>query len=527
MPASPPPPVTPDGRYIVVRGRLWRCSDPTLRQFERQALVDALMRARRDVRDAGRGGDADALRNARARVDAAKQGLGERGPVWWNDGAPDENRRMAKNSSYADWWRAVEQDGDQGMTNYRAERLEWDDEVLGAIDLPGGRLRMTRGVGSGLASRAGDPPGVFWALGDRGPNCKVKVATKRYGVDALRHLVEMDGAKIMPLLEHGPALARLRVDGGRVVRETLLPVRDASGRPVGGLPVPASSAAEDEPIYGLDGAALGTDPSGVDSEGVAALADGGFWIGDEYGPSLLRLDAEGRVVVRWTPDGCAHLFAGAAYPVADALPALAAARRLNRGFEAIALSSDERRLLLAFQSPLAHPDRDAHETSRNVRIWRIDARTGALDAEWAYRLEPAAAFRRDMAEGDFEQKDVKVSEMVMLGGDAVLILERGSKSTKLYRVELVPELATPLSLRDPATRPTLEQMDDAALAAAGVAPLPKTLILDTDDVPELPADLEGAVVLSPTELLLVNDNDFGVEGVETEFWRVTFDAPLA
>ena len=47
-----------------------------------------------------------------AGVDAAKRGLGERGPVWWNDGAPDENRRMARNSSYADWWRAAEQHGE-------------------------------------------------------------------------------------------------------------------------------------------------------------------------------------------------------------------------------------------------------------------------------------------------------------------------------------------------------------------------------------------------------------------------------
>ena len=105
---SPAAVPTPDGRYLVVRGRLWRRSNPALQATERQALVDELMQARRAVREALRTGDSHALRQARARVDAAKQGLGERGPVWWNDGAPDLNRRMAANTVYADWWRTVQ-----------------------------------------------------------------------------------------------------------------------------------------------------------------------------------------------------------------------------------------------------------------------------------------------------------------------------------------------------------------------------------------------------------------------------------
>lgn len=100
-------PVTPDGRYFVVEGRLWRTSNPALTEDERQALVDRLMRARRQVGVAKKAGDLDAERAARADVDAAKRGLGERGPVWWLDGAPDFNRRMAKNTPYADWFSSI------------------------------------------------------------------------------------------------------------------------------------------------------------------------------------------------------------------------------------------------------------------------------------------------------------------------------------------------------------------------------------------------------------------------------------
>lgn len=102
------PPITPDGRYIVVRGRLWRASNPALDAEARARLVEELMHARRAVRQALGRDDADALRHARARVDAAKVALGERGPVWWTDGAPDLNRHLARTTGYADWYAAIE-----------------------------------------------------------------------------------------------------------------------------------------------------------------------------------------------------------------------------------------------------------------------------------------------------------------------------------------------------------------------------------------------------------------------------------
>ena len=97
-------PTTPDGRYFVVRGRLWRCSNPALPDDVRERQVRKLMRARRDVGTARRTADPDLMRRARRRVQEAKVALGERGPVWWDDGAPDYNRKMVENTPYARWW---------------------------------------------------------------------------------------------------------------------------------------------------------------------------------------------------------------------------------------------------------------------------------------------------------------------------------------------------------------------------------------------------------------------------------------
>jgi hypothetical protein len=95
-------PITPDGRYFVVKGRLWRLSNSHLSLATRKALTAQLMTARRAVRDAV--GKPELLAQARRRVDHAKRSLGERGPVWWNDQAPDYNRRAVKNTPYALWY---------------------------------------------------------------------------------------------------------------------------------------------------------------------------------------------------------------------------------------------------------------------------------------------------------------------------------------------------------------------------------------------------------------------------------------
>ena len=65
------------------------------------------MAARRAIRDAKQDADREAEAAAHRAVDEAKQSLGERNPVWWNDGAPDLNRHMAKNTPYADWYAKI------------------------------------------------------------------------------------------------------------------------------------------------------------------------------------------------------------------------------------------------------------------------------------------------------------------------------------------------------------------------------------------------------------------------------------
>ena len=346
--------------------------------------------------------------------------------------------------------------------------LRWRDPPLGEVETPRGPMRLTLGVGSALARRQGDPPGRVWGLGDRGPNLKTMTAIKRYGLDHLAPLQDLPGAKVLPLPHFQPALAELQVGRERVALVRTLPLRTPDG-PLSGLAIPGSAEAAMEPTFDLAGRPLAPDPAGVDTEGLAALADGGFWVSDEYGPSILRVDAEGVVRARWTPPGAGR-------------------RRLNRGFEGLAMSADERWLYVLFQSALEgdHP--------MQTRIWTLDARDGSVAGDQAYPFDPSESFAEDEAVGG---ADLKACELLCVGFHRLLVLERVTHTARIYRVDL----------RDG-------------------SPLAKTLVFSTDLHEEIAPGLEGMCLLSNRELLIATDNDFGVEGAETRFYRLSFDAAL-
>ncbi len=99
---------TPDGRYTVVQGRLWRAPNPSLAAAGKVCHTRELLNGRRALKTAKTVADEAAIAAARAMIRAAEVGLGQRGVVWWKDGTPDLNRQLAKNTPYADWYAAVD-----------------------------------------------------------------------------------------------------------------------------------------------------------------------------------------------------------------------------------------------------------------------------------------------------------------------------------------------------------------------------------------------------------------------------------
>lgn len=102
---------TDDERWLVVKGRRWRRTDPSLPTDMVEALTSHLGRGRSGVRVAKKDGDDDAVAAARRRVGLAKAGLGERGPRWWDE---PEDARLARAQGALRELDALDADGTSG-----------------------------------------------------------------------------------------------------------------------------------------------------------------------------------------------------------------------------------------------------------------------------------------------------------------------------------------------------------------------------------------------------------------------------
>lgn len=93
MGAAPDATYSDDEKWMVIRGRRWRRTDPDLPAEVVEELKSHLGKARSGVRAAKKSGDEDELRAVRNRVNTAKHGLGERGDYWWEMSVEDRRRR--------------------------------------------------------------------------------------------------------------------------------------------------------------------------------------------------------------------------------------------------------------------------------------------------------------------------------------------------------------------------------------------------------------------------------------------------
>ncbi len=171
------------------------------------------------------------------------------------------------------------------------------------------------------------------------------------------------------------------------------------------------------------------------------------------------------------------------------------------------------------QNPLANPDADAYKKATATRILKLDLKSQQVVGEYVYTLDPAESFKNDKSD---KQSDVRISELTAVGVDQLIVLERIAKTTKLHAIDLCAAtniLGTDWDKAE--TSPSLEQIAAADLAANGITPVTKKLWLDSSTYPELPEKVEGVAIVDGKELVLINDDDFGIEGAKTRIVRLT------
>ena len=99
----------------------------------------------------------------------------------------------------------------------------------------------------------------------------------------------------------------------------------------------------------------------------------------------------------------------------------------------MAVSPDEHFLYFIMQNPLANPDVKAYQQAKNTRLFKIERASMKVVGEYVYTLDDPGTFRRDPSK---RQNDPRISELMAIGLDRLVVLERTDQTTKLYEIEL-------------------------------------------------------------------------------------------
>lgn len=343
---------------------------------------------------------------------------------------------------------------------------------------------LPMGVGSGLVftGRQGDRL-TFMTVTDRGPNA-----------DAPGY--QDKDAKIFAVPAFTPMLMTISVGGNAAQATDLKPLHDDQG-PISGLPLPGSLVGTTDEVALSDQLQkLPDDRRGLDTEGITPDGNGGFWLSDEYGPFLIHIDAQGKILKKFGPTPEQQ-----EQGVASGLPNIVKWRQPNRGFEGVTRLPDGR-ILAAVQSTL---DIDGKTKNKALftRLVSFDPVSGKT-AMYGYPLD-ASQWKK--------LGNAKLGDMVALNDHEVLVIEQGADKDKvmhnrIYRVDF--SQATDLT---PFDKQPPEWDDAATLSQRGIKLAQKQEIVDLRQLGWQPEKAEGLALVDSRTLAVTNDNDFGLQSV--------------
>ncbi|MEJ0087678.1 MAG: choice-of-anchor I family protein [Pseudomonadota bacterium] len=414
---------------------------------------------------------------------------------------------------------------DYSATPAVSATYEWDN--LPSIGRTAAGQKMTLGGFSGLAYEGTTRDGKlkFITHTDRGPNAEP--------TGILRPFV---------LPQYHPRIVRFTLDpsNGRFDLTEQIEFKRPDGRPLTGLPNTALSgdanqAYNDEVPVDLFGKVLPLDPLGGDFEAIVVGDDGSFWLGDEYRPAIYHFDKKGVLLQRYIPVGT-HAAAGKPVPAPgvagefgiEALPAVIAQRRQNRGVEALAELDGK---LYAFvQSPVRNPvalTNGALNAMRNVRVVEFDPETLAT-RQFLYEMDNPVPLNATDTRAD------KIGDATVSGSGEFLVVERDDDNVPAIELPAITKkvysftlgTATDITALDtiyPVVRNgatvnlSLDQMTVDELATVGVRGVVKTLHVDLAAAGYASVQkVEGLTILDDGRIAVINDNDFGVAQIQVD-----------
>lgn len=348
------------------------------------------------------------------------------------------------------------------------------------------------GMGSDLYHVPGEPADIFYVVTDRGPNNDTVQPDKSSGTGF-----------VVPTFS--PLILKVQLTGSTVKVLETIAIKTKSGAGVTGLPNVKGYDAVPTDVKGITADSL-YKLAGLDAEGVVKTETGDFWTVDEYAPSLVHLSSTGIVKARYVPAGWKG--EPTSFKAIKSIPEIYLKRKANRGFEALALTPDGKTLFIGLQSPLLNPTKAIGDASLATRILRFNIASKRFTGEFVFGFEKVSLVDATAT----KNTDLKLSAMVALDSETLLVQERTDKSFLLSTITIVESANILGSKWDlTTTSPSLESYTGVGTnteVEALITASKKKVIFNSTSIPSMPGKIEGVAVLDANHIVVVNDNDF-------------------
>ncbi|MCM1992148.1 esterase-like activity of phytase family protein [Oceanirhabdus seepicola] len=361
------------------------------------------------------------------------------------------------------------------MKNYKTHKItkyniKIDDQFC--TEYKGKKLL---GFGSSMTVKSQqDDKVILYLLTDRGPNMDGPC-------------IENKSSKVFTIPNFIPHIVEMELKGDVAECKRIIKLRGADGEYASGIPIkPGELGTTNEIALDEEMNRLEYDDNGLDVEGIAMDSNGHIWVCDEYGPFIIEYDDEGNELRRFSPG--------------NGIPDIFKERHPNRGFEAITVTPNGN-IYAAVQSILDIKG-ETYDTGTFIRILEVNPMSGET-REFAYPHD-IKEYKRS--------RDGKIGDMYAISDNKILLIEQGkSKKGKRNILYLID----------------IDKADDISdFLIKGKAPeyccnrnemkevnfIKKHFIMDIRDLGWKFYKAEGLAVLNDKKtILIINDNDFGVD----------------
>ncbi len=344
----------------------------------------------------------------------------------------------------------------------------------------------------------------FWTCSDRGVNidcANANTASCRPTYD-----------KMYAFPSYSPKIHRIRINGDSIQILQTIPIKRPNGSGASGIINPtglgstAAEIASTDTVLNCANFSLKTTPKdtfGIDPEGLVVDKNGDFWLCEEGGATIWKLNKNGVLVNRFTP--YAHLSGKQAIDIQ--IDSVFKYRKNNRGFEGISIAPNGK-IYAMIQSGIQYPTVTIGDNTRIHRILEIDPATN--NQRMLVYLNDGII---GTGSNQIRLRDWKIGDMAAVNDSTFLVLEAAARGTsdikRLYQININQATAVHSGLYGTLTLEGL--VDSTGLANNGIKPVTKTLVMDLL-ASGWPAELdkaEGLAIINDSTIAIGNDNDFG------------------